>query len=502
MGACCGKGRAGSAGPHIELREGAVPHDADATRNPLGAVAKQAEAAAGAGERRSSHQREVEAKAEAGAHSLSTLSDRYGALDFGAVDAADAAAPPASSHAQMRRSLQLGVTLEGVRAFAALHWDDALRDPPCVRGERVPADEAARTRLVARLRQAGHTNTWEGDCPVLRVLEKQSGAARGGGAEPLADLVRRETAMNGYMNQLAIYRVCPEGRSWCEVLEAQRSAHVGKANVFVSWALSQGIDALADALERWLERHADRHDAGSTFFWICDFSIRQKPKDVCGADVAHLGDIVREIGHTALFLDPWDAPQPLARAWCLWELYHTVDCGARLDVVMSDEQRRRFRRALMNEDGGDGLESITRAVTSIDVERAETRKAKDRDMIMDAVRGSVGFYELNKLLMARMRAWVVEAARAEIAALPAAERGQEEEGALMLMHQVGFLLYNQGKYDEAEPLWREALAGKRATLGDTHPSTLTSINNLGNLLQAQGKRDEAEPLLREARAAR
>ena len=30
----------------------------------------------------------------------------------------------------MRRSLQLGVTLEGVRAFAALHWDDALRDLP------------------------------------------------------------------------------------------------------------------------------------------------------------------------------------------------------------------------------------------------------------------------------------------------------------------------------------------------------------------------------------
>ena len=29
------------------------------------------------------------------------------------------------------------------------------------------------------------------------------------------------------------------------------------------------------------------------------------------------------------------------------------------------------------------------------------------DMIMGAVRDSVGFYELNKLLMARMRAWVV-----------------------------------------------------------------------------------------------
>ena len=162
-----------------------------------------------------------------------------------------------------------------------------------------------------------------------------------------------------------------------------------------------GQHALLDALEAWLAREG--RDAGGTYFWICDFSIRQSGGGT-KADVARLGDVVRAVRHTVLFLDPWERPEPLARAWCLWELYHTVDCGARLDVVMSDEQRRRFRRALMNEDGGDGLESITRAVTSIDVERAETRKAKDRDMIMDAVRGSVGFYELNKLLMARMRA--------------------------------------------------------------------------------------------------
>ena len=57
---------------------------------------------------------------------------------------------------------------------------------------------------------------------------------------------------------------------------------------------------------------------------------------------------------------------------------------------------------------------------------------------------------------------------------------------------------DQGKYDEAEPLYREALKVKRETLGDRHPSTLASINNLGLLLSDQGKYDEAEPLYREA----
>ena len=43
-----------------------------------------------------------------------------------------------------------------------------------------------------------------------------------------------------------------------------------------------------------------------------------------------------------------------------------------------------------------------------------------------------------------------------------------------------------GKLGEAEPLFREALAASRETLGDRHPDTLTSINNMASLLKAQG----------------
>jgi tetratricopeptide (TPR) repeat protein len=59
-------------------------------------------------------------------------------------------------------------------------------------------------------------------------------------------------------------------------------------------------------------------------------------------------------------------------------------------------------------------------------------------------------------------------------------------------------LQAQGKHDEAEPLFREALEMDRETLGMRHPSTLIAINNLAQVLQAQGKYDEAEPLCREA----
>ena len=59
-------------------------------------------------------------------------------------------------------------------------------------------------------------------------------------------------------------------------------------------------------------------------------------------------------------------------------------------------------------------------------------------------------------------------------------------------------LEDQGRYDEAEPLFREALETCRLTLGDRHEDTLASINNVGLLLHAKGDLASAEPLLREA----
>ena len=50
--------------------------------------------------------------------------------------------------------------------------------------------------------------------------------------------------------------------------------------------------------------------------------------------------------------------------------------------------------------------------------------------------------------------------------------------------------------EEARPLYEEALAVKRETLGDRHPITLTSIYNLASLLQALDEVDAAVPLFK------
>ena len=43
----------------------------------------------------------------------------------------------------------------------------------------------------------------------------------------------------------------------------------------------------------------------------------------------------------------------------------------------------------------------------------------------------------------------------------------------------------QGKYDEAEPLYRESLAIDKKIYGDEHPEVATDLNNLASLLESQ-----------------
>ena len=64
----------------------------------------------------------------------------------------------------------------------------------------------------------------------------------------------------------------------------------------------------------------------------------------------------------------------------MWELYHTVDCGAPLFLIMSPSQQELFAVALVED-----FDSIMRVLAAVDVAKAQTRKEKDRRMIMDAV---------------------------------------------------------------------------------------------------------------------
>jgi tetratricopeptide (TPR) repeat protein len=57
---------------------------------------------------------------------------------------------------------------------------------------------------------------------------------------------------------------------------------------------------------------------------------------------------------------------------------------------------------------------------------------------------------------------------------------------------------SQGRYEEAEPYYQQALEMRRELLGHRHPDVAQSLNNLGALRYQQGRLKEAQSLLLEA----
>lgn len=66
------------------------------------------------------------------------------------------------------------------------------------------------------------------------------------------------------------------------------------------------------------------------------------------------------------------------------------------------------------------------------------------------------------------------------------------------LNNLAFLYYLQSRYDEAEPLFKEAIKIREEVLGINHPETAKSYNNLGLLYFVQGKYNDAEYLYKKA----
>ena len=107
------------------------------------------------------------------------------------------------------------------------------------------------------------------------------------------------------------------------------------AQYFVSWFLGQKLDDLFEAREAFMAR--ERLEPATTYFWVCDYVIRQGGVDQTVPEL--FTHVIRDIGHTLVLCTPWDDPGPLKRSWCLWEI--KTGAEGKLEVILSREERVR-----------------------------------------------------------------------------------------------------------------------------------------------------------------
>ena len=66
------------------------------------------------------------------------------------------------------------------------------------------------------------------------------------------------------------------------------------------------------------------------------------------------------------------------------------------------------------------------------------------------------------------------------------------------LNNLAGLYDSQGRYEDAEPLYLQALEMTRKLLGQEHPYVASSLNNLAGLYKSQGRYEDAEPLYLQA----
>jgi Tfp pilus assembly protein PilF len=66
------------------------------------------------------------------------------------------------------------------------------------------------------------------------------------------------------------------------------------------------------------------------------------------------------------------------------------------------------------------------------------------------------------------------------------------------MDGLAALYYRQGKYEQAEALYTQALAIRQAMLDPQHPNIAANLNNLAIFYGRRGKFEQAEPLAERA----
>jgi tetratricopeptide (TPR) repeat protein len=75
--------------------------------------------------------------------------------------------------------------------------------------------------------------------------------------------------------------------------------------------------------------------------------------------------------------------------------------------------------------------------------------------------------------------------------------GKDHPDTLRCMNSLALVLRGQGKYEQAEEMHRQALGLQETALGEDHPDTLTSMDNMALALRYQGKYEQAEEMQRQ-----
>lgn len=173
-----------------------------------------------------------------------------------------------------------------------------------------------------------------------------------------------------------------EGKSVCEVLLAEGNPHVASADVFLSHVQSLGMGTTLCTLKDGPETFTSYFAKGDAlplipFYWVDYFCLRQCQADF---DIRQIRAAIAEIGLTLAEID--GARTYLTRSFCVFELFATVDSGAKL----------------LCQPMGSGK------VVAVDSAAALTRRDVDKRAIDEYIVQTIGFAKFDEAVLKAVNA--------------------------------------------------------------------------------------------------
>ena len=269
--------------------------------------------------------------------------------------------------------------------------------------------------------------------------------------------------------------------SYCEFLRAQNHPAVDTATVFISHAWKYQFLDVLDAIKDHFKGSDD------VVIWFDMFSNNQHKAVDLNFDwwCNTFKSAIQQFGHTVMVIAPWSDPITLTRAWCLFEIYCTIDTKSKFDIALSDSEREEFFKDMQD----NGTEAIEKMLGAIDAEQSDCFHPEDKARIFEVVRKTVGFKGINSLIFSALRQFLLRKAE---------ERYDKEESAKLKIQYgliLGKLYTAEGKLINAGPILSSTFHCSKAFFGEEHPTTFAAETNLAIYYQTVDNCSLAEQLL-------
>eukprot|EP00045_Choanoeca_perplexa_P012718 m.140731 g.140731 ORF g.140731 m.140731 type:complete len:1007 (-) comp16113_c0_seq1:173-3193(-) len=306
----------------------------------------------------------------------------------------------------------------------------------------------------------------------------------------------------------------------------------GPATSYVSYAWAYRLDAVVDMLGAIARAASDKE----SYFWldvVCYNQHGEGPTMATNLDTT-IRRLVASVGHVDVLLDTWQAPLPLTRSWCVWEIMLCMEPVLRTTVQLQLHLQQDSISSLLIALAQD-TNAVTDAMLTIDCRNARATDQADEVWISKALR-QWGVTYANHQLQRLLRLWCYEqclahmpareqlllaqgdrrsAASARMTMGLAAVQGFKdyttalpcfqasvslhavvdgEEPSLQQVEAldwVGLSRIRLGQTEQGEQELLEALASKIELLGDTDVRLVANYSHLGECSLAQQEIDAA-----------